>query len=88
MTKPQLVLTLALLAGAWTGAPAAPDNAGPPAGDAAADAKPKILSPMRAKEPMPGEMKRNGMLKEDVRNQAMKKDAMMRDAMKKEEMKK
>lgn len=37
------------------------------------------------KEPMSGGMKRDGMMKEEVRMHAEKKDKMMREAMKKEE---
>lgn len=77
MNRPHFLLVSAMLAGAWLDVYAAADIAGP-----------KILNPMRAKEPMSGEMKRDGMMKEDVRKQAMKKDAMMQDAMKKEEMRK
>jgi len=56
------------------------------AADTAPEVVPKMVNPMREKEPMPGEMKRDGMMKEDVRKQAMKKDAMMQDALKKEQM--
>jgi hypothetical protein len=84
---------VAMLAVACLEVQAAQDSAGSPTGDAAqtrgaaGESKPKILNPMREKEPMSGEMKRDGMMKEDVRKQAMKKDAMMQDAMKKEEIK-
>jgi hypothetical protein len=84
MSLIRAVVAAALLTGtglhAWAAEKAA-DTAG-----AAAEAAPKMVNPMREKEPMPGEMKRDGMMKEDVRKQAMKKDAMMQDAMKKEQM--
>ena len=94
MNRLHFLLVSAMLAGAWLDAHAAEHIAGSPTGGAAqthgaaVEPKPKILNPMRAKEPMSGEMKRDGMMKEDVHKQAMKKDAMMQDAMKKEEMKK
>jgi hypothetical protein len=83
MSLLKTLIAAALLAGmglhAWAAEKTA-DTAG-----AAAEAAPKMVNPMREKEPMPGEMKRDGMMKEDVRKQAMKKDAMMQDAMKKEQ---
>jgi hypothetical protein len=94
MTKLKGFFALAMLVGAWVNAQAAPESVGTPTREVAqtpntaVDSKPKIMNPMREKEPMPGEMKRPGMMKEDVHTQAMKKDAMMQDAMKKEEMKK
>ena len=79
MSLLKTVIAAALLTGAGLNAWAAEkavDTAG-----AAAEAAPKMVNPMREKEPMSGEMKRDGMMKEDVRNQAIKKDAMMQDAM-------
>ncbi len=46
--------------------------------------KPEVVNRIRSGEPMPGQMKRKGMMKESVREQAMKKDELMRDALKKE----
>lgn len=94
MTGRYPLLALAMLAGASLDAPAAPGvtpsavNDTQQAPTSAAESKPRILNPMREKEPMSGEMKRDGMMKEDVRKQALKKDAMMRKAMSKEEMRK
>ncbi len=47
--------------------------------------KPQVINRVRAREPMSGQMKRKGMTKEEVREQAMKKDALMHDAMEKEQ---
>ncbi len=59
--------------------PAQPDAAKP-------DGKPDMVEKrMRGKEPMSGGMKREGMMKEEVRMHAEKKDKMMREAMKQEE---
>jgi hypothetical protein len=94
MSKRNLLFVLTMLALGCTDVHAAPDSAGSQTGEAAqppntaVESKPKVLNPMREKEPMSGEMKRDGMMKEDVHKQAMKKDAMMQEAMKKEEMKK
>jgi hypothetical protein len=94
MTKLKLLLALAALAGVCINVYATPDSLGSPTGETAqapitaGESKPKVLNPMREKEPMPGEMKRPGMIKEDVHTQAMKKDAIMQDAMKKEEINK
>ncbi len=46
--------------------------------------KPEVVNRIRPGEPMPGKMKRKGMMKESVHEQAMKKDALMRDAMRHE----
>jgi hypothetical protein len=61
------------------------------AASAAEDAKPgaegktpMVKERMREKEPMTGGMKREGMMKEDVRVQAEKKDKVMREIMEKE----
>jgi len=43
--------------------------------------------PMIKKEPMMGEMKKDGMMKEDVSKAAQKWDAKMNEAMKQEKMK-
>ena len=92
MNATRLLAVITLLA------PWCSSNAAEPAQSAMADTqqpqsaangeKPMVTNPMRGKEPMPGEMKREGMVKEDVRKQALKKDAMMREMMKQEEMKK
>lgn len=49
-------------------------------------AKPDMVEKrIREKEPMSGGMKREGMMKEDVRMHAEKKDKMMREAMEREQ---
>jgi Spy/CpxP family protein refolding chaperone len=54
-------------------------------GAAQAEGKtPMVKERMREKEPMTGGMKREGMMKEDVRVQAEKKDKVMREIMEKE----
>jgi hypothetical protein len=86
MSKPFLRMAVAMFAAGALGAPAtrAAEPAQPDA--AKADGKPDMVEKrMREKEPMSGGMKREGMMKEDVRIHAEKKDRMMREAMKKEE---
>ena len=87
-----LVILCPALAGVRMDARAAADTPtssnAPKAEAVTKDSKPKITNPMRGKEPMSGGMKRDGMMKEDVRKQAIKKDQMMREAMKNEGMKK
>ncbi len=73
------------MAAAWFNVYSA-DELRPPGG--ATGEKPMVTNPMRDKEPMTTKMKRDGMLKEDVRKQALEKERAMRDAMKQEEMKK
>ena len=86
MSKPFLRIAIATVAAGVLGAPAT--RAAEPAQPDAAkpDGKPDMVEKrMREKEPMSGEMKRDGMMKEDVRMHAEKKDKMMQEAMKKEE---
>jgi hypothetical protein len=63
----------------WAGEPAPPEAASP-------TGKPDMVeNRIREKEPMSGGMKRDGMMKEDVRMHAEKKGKMMNDAMKREQ---
>lgn len=55
--------------------------------DQAKSAQEPPAKPMVKKEPMMGEMKKDGMLKEDVSKAAKKWDAKMGEAMKQEKMK-
>jgi len=94
MDRPPFLLAIAMLAavhlhvGAAAGATTASPADAPKAKVVTTDSRPRVMNSIRAKEPMLGEMKREGMMKEDVHEKARKKDAMMRDAMRKEEMKK
>lgn len=86
MGKPFVLIAVATFTAGVLGAPAtrAADPAQPDA--AKPDGKPDMVEKrMREKEPMSGGMKRDGMMKEEVRMHAEKKDKMMREAMKKEE---
>lgn len=94
MTRLYLPVAVAMFVGASLDAHAATEITPSASSDTlqapapAAESKPKILNPMREKEPMAGEMKRDGMMKEDVRKQALKKDAMMQEALSKEKTRK
>lgn len=86
MSKPFVPIAVATFAaGVLVGpttraAELAPPDAGKP------DGKPDMVEKrIRGKEPMSGGMKREGMMKEEVRVHAEKKDKMMREAVKKEE---
>lgn len=87
MSKPNLLIgVIAVFAAGALGAPAtrAADAAQPDTTKPAA--KPDMVEKrIREKEPMSGGMKREGMMKEDVRMHAEKKDKMMRDAMQREQ---
>ena len=52
-----------------------------------AGAPPMVEMPLRGKEPMPIWMKKEGMMKEDVKKEYMKKEPMIEEIMEKEEMK-
>jgi hypothetical protein len=80
-----VAVALTLLAPAALGAStaSAAQDAKPDAAQTAGET-PTIKERMREKEPMTGGMKREGMMKEDVRVQAEKKDKMMREIMEKE----
>ena len=47
-----------------------------------------VQMPLKGKEPMPTEMKKEGMMKEDVKKEYMKKESMIEEIMEKEEMNK
>ena len=46
-----------------------------------------VQMPLKGKEPMPTEMKKEGMMKEDVKKEYMKKEPMIEEIMEKEEVK-
>ena len=80
---PAAALTVVFLAGGiaqLTHAATTPDQ--PNSGQERQPAKPMIK-----KEPMAGEMKKDGMMKEDVSKAAQKWDVKMNESMKKEKMK-
>ena len=86
MSRPFHLIAVATVAAGVLGAPAI--RAAEPAQTDAAKpgGKPDMVETrMREKEPMSGGMKREGMMKEEVRMHAEKKDKMMREAMKREE---
>jgi len=56
-----------------------------PANDAAPPAKVKVKKPMKMDQPMAGEMKKEGMMKGDMKKAADKKQRDMEDAMRKDE---
>ena len=83
--KPLVAIVAVALFAAGPGASAASAAEEATPGAAQADGKtPMVKERMREKEPMTGGMKREGMMKEDVRVQADKKDKMMREIMEKE----
>jgi len=83
--NPLAVFAAATLVAATFGAPMAGAADDAKLGAARAAGKtPMVKERMREKEPMTGGMKREGMMKEDVRLQAEKKDKMMREIMEKE----
>lgn len=53
--------------------------------NAAATLPAKVQKPMKMDQPMPGEMKKEGMMKGDVKKAAAKKQRDMKDVMEKEE---
>ena len=80
---PVIALCCAFLAGGYaplTRAAATPDQ---PRSTQA----PRPAKAMIKKEPMAGEMKKDGMMKEDVNKAAQKWDAKMNESMKREKMK-
>ena len=79
---PAAALTVAFLAGIITAPTHAATTSDQPASGQEQPAKPMIK-----KEPMAGEMKKDGMMKEDVSKAAQKWDAKMNEAMKQEKMK-
>ena len=86
MSKPFVLIAVATFAAGVLGAPANPATEPSQPDAAKPDGKPDMVEKrMREKEPMSGGMKRDGMMKEEVRMHAEKKDKMMIEAMKKEE---
>jgi hypothetical protein len=85
MSARQLLITIALIFGGLLGAPAT-CAAEPPQPEVARPSKPDMVeNRIREKEPMSAGMKRDGMMKEDVRMHAEKMDKKMDEAMKREQ---
>lgn len=88
MSALRILIAIALILGGLLGAPAtwAAEPAQP---EVASPSKPDMVeNRIREKEPMSGGMKREGMMKEDVRMHAEKKDKKMDEAMKREQKRK
>ena len=80
---PAAALTAALLAGGIPPLTHAATTSDQPK----AEPERQPAKPMIKKEPMAGEMKKDGMMKEDVSKAAQKRDTKMNESMKQEKMK-
>jgi hypothetical protein len=84
MPRTQLIAFCVIAALGATSVPAA-DAAGEPPEKNGQATKSKKKKPMKMTEPMPGEMKKEGMVKGDVKKAAKQKDAVMTPMMREEE---
>ena len=88
MSALQVLITILLISGGLLGVPAI-WAAEPPQPEVANRSKPDMVeNRIHENEPMSGGMKRDGMMKEDVRMHAEKMDKKMDEAMKREQKRK
>ena len=78
-----LIILCALAGSAYAASPT--DKGTPGVEDDSAISTTIVVQPMRMHEPMPGEMKKDGMMKEEVMKGAKEKVKIMMDALQKEE---
>jgi hypothetical protein len=85
MRKTHPLLTLCVIVALGAAGAMAADVAGEPPQKNEQAAKSRNKKPMKMAEPMSGEMKREGMMKGDVKKAAGAKDAEMKPMMREEE---
>ena len=76
------IILCALSGSAYAASPT--DKGAPGAEDNTAISTTVVVQPMRMHEPMPGEMKKDDMMKEEVMKGAKEKGKVMKDALQKE----